>query len=147
MKTPEKLFTELATGELECPCGTFCTAKKAENATGPYLNTYTPRTKIVSRHEQFNDLMSCMATRFSELICELLVQKRNANQKVPLPNHAQVFWPGATDQSRVPERIFVDAIKKFGLQFSVSYDEFEQEINKNFLPMCEFMWERLQKVH
>lgn len=147
MKTPEKLFTELAAGELVCPCETYCSARKRIEEKPSVINkTSWTSDYIVARHEQFEDFLGCLTFRLTGLICELIVQKRGDGTKNALPNNAYLFW--VTDEKTViPEWIYQEAVKKYGLQFSESYNEFERRVNMNLISICNFITERYQKVH
>jgi len=148
MKTPEKLFTELAGGELECPCGNYCTAIRAIPETGAVLHQdmYKRKTKIVARHEQFDVFLECITSRLSGLICELIIEKRNSSRKNCLPMHAQLFW-SMDSQSVIPEWIYKEAAKKYNLQFAESYSEFERIVSTQFFSICEFITSKFQKQH
>jgi hypothetical protein len=148
MKTPEKLFTELAGGDLVCPCETYCAARKAvpEADAVFYKDMYRLRTKIVARHEQFDAFLECITSRLSGLICELIIEKRNSSRKNCLPMHAQLFW-SMDSQSVIPEWIYKEAAKKYNLQFAESYSEFERIVSTQFFSICEFITSKFQKQH
>jgi hypothetical protein len=149
MKTPEKLFTELASGELECPCEFHCKCRKAVVNQGPSLQRDPwKKTQIIARHETFDDFLECIANRLSRLINEIIVERRST-RNLSLPVKCEFLWLTSDNVvSSLPwSYVYKEAIKKYNLQFSESYGEFEHLVNTNFLPLCEFIISKIQKIH
>lgn len=145
MKTEEQLFTEIAGGEITCPCWDRCIAKP------PPKPVYNPRVIGVgevfmgydSKHEDYRQFVDCLAHYVCEYVRQRIRELRDsAEHKLRSIMEA---WR-ILDEQNCDWTVFRDCIESFKMNLCSQQTELDTILNAKLFNICFDVIDRLKRV-